>query len=907
MRRQDAKGGKTDAKGGVAKGCRFRRIRLMRRALLVGVVLVSFAGIALGDGRVFDSATGADTRRYPVSPQVKFDHLSLVIDMHDPMSRSFTATETLTFRTASETIDHLDLDAVGLEIQHVTDQAGKPLDFRQDDQSVTVRFPAALPIDHADEIVFTYRCSHPKAGMIFTLPDSAYPNRPVSIHTQGEPEQNRFWFISHDDPNAKITSEITVTIPEKYQALSNGALIAQDAPSPGMTRFHYAMSHPQASYLVSLVVGEFVVTRDTWRGRPVEYWLPPTMAGDAARTFGKTPRMMELFSTLTGVDFAWEKYAQVVVYNFAAGGMENTSCTSLTEAAPLDERAALDNDAESLTAHELAHQWFGDLVTCNNWDHLWLNEGFAVFMDNVWQEHEHGEARYAYELYRTMRDVAAGDDVKQRAGVVWPFYEDPDDTFSRPVSNPYSKGCSVLQMLRQSLGEDVFWKCLGEYLRRHAYSSVETDDLRKTIDDVSGRSYERFFQQWLYRAGSPHLKTEYHWNEDTHTAKVTFEQTQDISADAPAFELTVPVWFVEDDGQIDKASAHFSGRFGSVEIHRDHEPVEIDVDPQLSVLADWDIDEPTTMWIHAAEHGATPGARLRAIDNLANHDEDRVRDALIAILTDESSDRAYRVFAARALGKMEQPSARDALLAAFPKLQDQRVRAATVDAIGGYRSDAVAAFLTKLAGDDPALRVQESAISGLANQTPNEAIINVLLADAAKPVWRDLFRIAAVRTLSTLGDERGIAPAMALATYGQPYRSRPRAVEALGRYGAILPLEKRAPIREFLINLLDDPIENVQYAAARSLGDLGDEKAVPALKRFADGTGPKNARSVARSAIDSIHDASGEPKGLGDLRERLDQLEKSRERFEKQLGGDEHLTEHKGTPASQPTTAPATR
>ena len=879
----------------------------MPRAIVCLAVLVIFTCPAFGDGRAFDSATGRDTRQYMTSPQVKYDHLALVIDMPDPLSRSFTASETLTFRTEMETIDHLDLDAVGLDIHSVTDQAGKPLEFRQDDRSVTVRFPAPLPADHADGITFQYTCSHPKQGMIFTLPDGDYPNRPVSIHTQGEPEQNRFWFISHDDPNAKFTSEITVTIPEKYQALSNGALILQDKPAAGMARFHYAMSHPQASYLVSLVIGEFVITRDNWRGKPVEYWLPPTMADDAQRTFGKTPRMIELFSTLTGVDFVWEKYAQAVVYNFAAGGMENTSCTTLTENAPLNEQAALDSDAESLVAHELAHQWFGDLVTCKNWEHLWLNEGFAVFMDNIWQEHEHGEARYEYEVYRTMRDVAFGDDGKQRGGVVWPYYDDPDETFSRPVSNPYSKGFSVLHMLRISLGDDVFWKCLGEYLRRFQFQSAETDDLRKTIDDVSGRSYQRFFEQWIYRAGSPHLKAEYHWDENNHAAKVTFEQTQDVTVESPAFDLTVPVWFVDAGGKIEKRSAHFDGRFGSVEIHTINEPVEIDVDPQESVLAVWDIDEPTQMWLQSAAHGVTPTARIRAIDALSKKDEDRVRYTLVAILTDESADRAFRLFAAASLQKMQQPSARDALLTCFRKLQDHRVRAAAVDAIGSYRSNDVASLLTALADNDPSLRVQEAATNGLANQTPTDSIIAVLLANAAKPAWRDMLRVASVRALATLGEERGIEPAMKLAAYGQPYRSRPRAADALGRLGALLPIEQRAAIREFLINLLVDPIENVQYSAARSLGDLGDEKAISALKRFADGTGPKNARAVAQSSIDSIHNRSGEPSSLSDLRERLDVLEKSRERLEKQYGGDEHLTERKGAAASQPTTAAAGR
>ena len=277
------------------------------------------------------------------------------------------------------------------------------------------------------------------------------------------------------------------------------------------------------------------------------------------------------------------------------------------------------------------------------------------------------------------------------------------------------------------------------------------------------------------------------------------------------------------------------------------------------------------------------------------------------VLVDETSERVFRIDAAKALGKMQQPTARDILLTSFGAIKDHQVRTATVEAISTYRSDAVALLLQGLATDDPSVNVQQAAIAGLANQLATDETIAVLIADTTKPAFRDMLRTSAVRTLAQLGDERGIAPAMALAGYGQPYRSRPRAVDALGRLGAILPEEKRKPVREFLIDLLDDPIETVQYAAARALGDLGDEKAVQPLQRFAGGSGPENARDVARSSIDAIHTHTGEPQNLSDLRQRIDALEKSRERLEKQFGGDEHASEHKGAPTSQPTTGATTR
>jgi aminopeptidase N len=890
----------------------------MKRHLLAVLLLIGLAAsTALADGRPFDPTLGTDTRNYPPDPVVDFEHLALDLVMDDPMSKSFTCDETLTFHTAGIPIDRLTLDAVGLKINQVADLSGKPLSFRVDDKTITIRFPAELAPNQQSGVKINYACAHPKLGMIFTLPDAGYPDRPVSIHTQGEPEQNRYWFISHDYPNAKQLTEITVTIPDKYSALSNGALISRDELPGGKVKYHYKLDHPQASYLVSLVVGEFAILKDHWRDRPVEYWVPPSMKDDGWRTFGKTPRMIELFSNLTGVDFAWEKYAQSVVFNFAAGGMENTSCTTLTEQAPITARAALDTDAESLTAHELAHQWFGDLVTCKSWEHIWLNEGFAVFMDNIWQEHEHGEEAYAHEIWSLMRGVSQSDDPTAHGGVVWPYYEDPDDTFSRGISNPYSKGACVLHMLRRSLGDDLFWKCLGTYLKRYEFQSVETDDLRKVIDEVSGRSYARFFQQWIYRAGSPEIQSNYLWDDAASTAKLKFEQKQTITADAPAFEMDIPIWFIADDGTITKQTAHMDDRFAELTAHFYKEPAMVLIDPEGAVLAKWDTDFPTPMIQKSALSASTPMARYDAINALTTKDDDASRQTLNSILLNEKTHRSYREEAAIALGKMQHPGARDLLLASLAaplttsgvvtsgdhpsEITEPHTRRFAIDALSKYRTPEVAATLIRFAKDDPSINVQSAATGDLGNEDPSDAIESVLLENAKTSSFRDLLRTSALRAFVALHDEKGIPSAMAMAAYGQPYRTRPRAIAALGKLGATLDKNKRDPVCRFLVNLLDDPTESAGYAAASALGELGDPDAKPALQNFADGSGPENVKAVARGALDGLNKANGESANVSDLRERVEALEKARERFEKDLSPTK-IEEQKGPPTSVPTT-----
>ena len=332
------------------------------------------------------------------------------------MSRSFTCDETIKFKTPGRPVDRLDLDAVDLHIDKVTDLQGQPLEYRYDDKILTVRFASPLPRNTDGGIRISYACKKPVEGMMFALPDEKYPDRPMQIHTQGEPETNSSWFICHDHPNAKQTTEIAVTIPAKYKALSNGALKSREELPDGMVKYHYALGKPHVSYLVSLVIGEFSVVTDEWRGKPVEYWVPPSQEANAHRTFGNTPKMLEFFSNKLGFEYPWEKYAQAVVYNFNSGGMENTSCTTLVETTSLDERAALDNDQDGLIAHELAHQWFGDVVTCTTWHHIWINEGFATYLDAAWREHDKGPEWYAHQIFRGMQGVAGGDDVTAQAG-----------------------------------------------------------------------------------------------------------------------------------------------------------------------------------------------------------------------------------------------------------------------------------------------------------------------------------------------------------------------------------------------------------------------------------------------------------------------------------------------------------
>ncbi len=845
--------------------------------------------MARGDavhGRPFDASVGRDPRNYPPDPQVDFTWLQLDIDFSEPLTRAFSCEETLRFTTLATPLARLRLDGIDLRIESVRDLTGAAADFRYDEQRLTVRYDPPLVAGAEAGLIIRYRCESPQGGMIFALPDAGYPDRPLMIHTQGEAEFSRHWFFSHDSPNERCRTAISVLAPAELKVLSNGGLVSREEVGGGMARTRYEMRHPHTPYLVSLVIGEFDVTRTMWRGIPVEYWVPPGQAEGVERTFGKTPAMLDYFSAQLDFEYPFEKYAQAVCYLFDWGGMENTSATTLREDVVHDARAGLDSDLEGLISHELAHQWFGDVVTCRAWPHIWLNEGFATYMEAAWWEHSRGRAAYDDDIWRTMRGVGRSDRVDAVAGVVFPQYDNPDDVFSRPVSNPYSKGSCVIHMLRRELGDELFWASIQEYLRRFAWTSTETDDLRRVIEAQSGRSFERFFTQWLERPGTPHIKVEYDWDDATGQVALSLEQTQTLSTERPAFVADVPVVVEFAGGRVERRTIALRERTARITIASDEAPIQVCVDPDLHVLAVWDLRLPVAMRIHQALDGPTTAARLTAISTLADDHRDDVRAALARIVRDNERYYAERSEAASALGQMAVAAARETLLELIADeraLQEHHVRAALVVALGRYRRPEVAKALIPFAENDATYTVEERATQALGRQDPTDEIIAVLVRNTQKPSHQNKIRRAAVGALARLDAQRGVEPAFDLARYGAPYRGRTSGISALGALGAAHETDR---IRGFLLDLLDDPHENAVGAAISALGALGDTEAIDELESYAEGAAPADLRRRARNAIEKIRANESESEALRSLRERVASLEEKLEEVGHDEGGD---------------------
>jgi aminopeptidase N len=379
---------------------------------------------------------------------------------------------------------------------------------------------------------------------------------------------------------------------------------------------------------------------------PVHYYVPPDKREHAARSFGETPRMIELFGRLTGVAYPWARYSQVVVSDFIFGGMENTTATTMYEHVLLDARAALDVTSCDLVAHELAHQWFGDYVTCRDWSHAWLNEGFATFFEHVEREDRLGLDEYEWGV-RADLDAYLGEAASRYTrAIVCRDYQGPIDLFDRHL---YEKGGLVLHMLRRELGDDLFWRGLRRYLEDNAYGIVETNDLLRALEAVSGRSLERFFDQWVFRPGHPELKVKISW--DDGLLAVTAKQTQKAGETAVfAYELEIEV--ADEAGKLRRHKKSVTLAQDTLVVALPERPAWVAFDPDMRVCAPVTLEAPADFLKKQLEGGKTARVRWTAAEALGRRDDLPSIRALARVLANENEAWMVRSEAARSLGKI---------------------------------------------------------------------------------------------------------------------------------------------------------------------------------------------------------------------------------------------------------------
>jgi aminopeptidase N len=800
-----------------------------------------------------DAATGRDLRNFPPDRRVDVRHMRLDLRFEDLETPRFSAVERLTVVPYAVPVTSLRLDAVGLDIHRVT-LDGASVEHFIDDDSITLRFDPPLAGTVEREIVFTYDCIEPLDGIFFTPTAADVPGYTAEVHTQGESISNRHWFIAHDSPDERMTTELVVDVPNGYRASSNGRLLAHSGAG-GREIWHWLQDKPHVSYLVSLIIGRFDVVEVPHSRVPMHVWVPEGLGHLVPGTYGRTGAMIDLFERRFGVPYPWDRYDQLLVKDFGAGGMENTSATTLSPTAILDETALLDGDLDSLIAHELAHQWSGDLLTCRDWAHIWLNEGFATFGSALWFEERDGKDAYLASMRRSF-GVARRDRTTDEVGMVSPVYAHPDETFGRRA-NPYPKGAAILHMLRAALGEEIFWEGIKLYMERHSLGTVETNDLRLALEEVSGRGLEWFFRQWCERPGCPNLAVTSDYDAERRELLVRVEQTQTIDDRSPAFRFTLPVHVLTAHGHevheiaVAERSTSFRATLEGV-------PEVIAVDPELHVLCTLEVEQPAHLWLAQARRGPTIVARHRAIEALGKVDSAAHRAILAEFVRDAALHESLRNAALGALRGFGSHEAKATILAlADERIDDARIRVNVIEALGDRERAEVEDRLVAAASADASYAVRAAAIGALAKLKAKERAD--LIAELVHfPSQSDRVREAALEALAEFDDARGLDLGMQYGAYGYMDRSRPTAIQVVGKLAHHDP-DRAVP---WLISLLDDPCGRPARAAGRALAGTGDERAEAPLRAMAETHRDPGVREQASAWLTTLREKM--PKSGGD-------------------------------------------
>lgn len=389
--------------------------------------------------------------------------------------------------------------------------------------------PRGEPGDHPDD-----------KGLYFINADGLDEGKPRQIWTQGETEANSGWFPTVDSPNEKFLQDIYITVDTTFKTLSNGLMVASVGNSDGTRTDHWKQTLPHAPYLTMLAVGDFAVVKDMLpNGLELSYYVEPKYANDARAIFGRTPEMIGFFSNIFGMDFPWEKYAQIAVRDFVAGAMENTTATVHQESVQADTRALVDGNSDNIIAHELAHHWFGNLVTCEEWGQLPLNESFANYSEYLWTEYNTGAAEADWLHLQEMKQYLGEADQKQVPMIRY-FYKDRENMFD---SHSYAKGGRILHMLRRYVGDDAFFLALQTYLKAHRFGTAEINDLRMAFEKVTGEDLNWFFDQWFLKAGHPVIKVKQQYSSANQKVSLEISQVQDtVATTVYRLPLKVDVW-----------------------------------------------------------------------------------------------------------------------------------------------------------------------------------------------------------------------------------------------------------------------------------------------------------------------------------------------------------------------------
>jgi len=817
-------------------------MRHLRRSILAPLLLLAGLGTFAPKGALAAPPLDATTR--------DFDQRHVIVRVTPHIEKgSIDGETTIRFAPLHDGFTVLRLHCQDIAVVAAFDATDAAIPFKVEDSILSVTLPAPLAKDAESQVTVKYTAT-PTAGLFFHAPTAASPNTPLEMYSQGEGRDNRRWIPCYDESDDRTTVEIYATVAKDLKTVANGVLASSNFETEGMRTDHWTLTRRIPSYLISLIVGKFTTVTDEWSGIPLEYNCQIGREAEVKEGCSGTPAMMEFFSSYTGRKFPWPRYAQTTVWDFVYGGMENACCTTMNMRLLHGAETRPTYAADGLVAHELAHQWFGDLLTCRTFDHMWLNEGFATYFTDLFFEHRDGPERLAFERWGSNRGYMDGTPHPEALGLT----RSPRGDIPLELSGgkEYSRGAAILHQLRIELGDDVFRKGIARYVRDNEDRGVTSEDLRHAMETESGTDLKWFFDQWVYGAGYPVLAARL----DAATGALTIEQTQPAgSGQSDVFRLSVPVRFKGSEA-VDASPSEVQ----IVDVRRRSQTVRLKgADGQWKspawvrigdgggLFARVKLVQPRKAWERALAEDSDPTGRIEAIEALSEYPVDAA--TLFANRFAAEKHPLVRERLVRAIFAV--PAGRTFALDAPAADADPRVREALADVLGGTDRAFAGKTLTTLATTDSSPYVRAAAARSLGRVHAENAFDVCAGLLATTDSHREVVRAGCLDGLKALADARAIP----LAKKYLPY-DWPRGDHHGMRHAALDLLLALAPddpdTHAAVVPLLDDVYHRMRAWAAEACGTYGIRSAEPRLRVMAEKDPDGGAKGAAKGALEKL-------------------------------------------------------
>jgi aminopeptidase N len=741
--------------------------------------------------------------------------------------------------------DSLRLDAKGMDIKKVAIVKGGqelPLKYSYDDWQLNIHLDKTYRWNEQYTVFIDYTAKPDEVkvegsaaitdakGLYFINPRGEEKDKPTQIWTQGETEATSVWCPTIDKPNQKTTDEISMTVPEKFATLSNGKLVSQKKNADGTRTDTWKMDLPHAPYLFFMGAGEYSVIKDSYKGKEVSYYVEKEYAPVARKIFGNTPEMIAFYSRITGVDYPWVKYSQIVGRDYVSGAMENTTATLHQESANQDARELVDqNTWESVIAHELFHQWFGDYVTTESWSNITLNESFANYSETLWNEYKYGKDAGDEQNFTDMQGyIQSGSEKKD---LVRYYYADKEDVFDA-VS--YNKGGRILHMLRNYVGDSAFFKALNLYLTTNKFKSAEPHQLRLAFEEVTGKDLNWYWNQWYFGAGHPKLDINYDYDPATRQVKVIIKQTQ---AGDKVFKLPVAIDIYNGANRM-RQNVWVQNKVDSFSFAVDSKPDLVNFDGDKILLTEKKENKTLDNYIFQYKYAGKYLDRREAIDAAAKAQDDLKAVDLLKTAVKDRYD-GLRVYAITKLNlkKDNVKAALESTLADVARADEKKlVRAAALNKLGEYK-DAKYISLYRAALNDSSYSVSGNALIALSKVDSMAAFTEAkkLAMQPAKGKLAD----AITTTMMKYGDEtaadiilgnfekmplsqakfNGIQPLVEFLTKAKNTATVKRGVDDIAKFRDDIPEAFRQQVAAFINPLLITMSKKKEEAGLKDQAD----------------------------------------------------------------------------------------